>query len=186
MQNLKFSLAFKIFCNFKEILVNVELGFTKEDWNTQYAPLAVLFNYYQHNDILKPLESVNIKMKTRDFSSVDKLKQILLSIMCGCDTFSAINTSLRHEDSLAKSCGWDKFADQSNLSRNLDSLSPVNIEELRKATKAIYRPFSQLKQHDWRKSLWLDFDLTGLVCGKLGEASQKGYFSGKKTLRVDN
>ena len=161
--------------------MSIELGFIEETCNTQYAPLAILFNHYQHNDILKPLESVNITMKTRNFSAVDKLKQTLISILCGCDTFSAINTSLKHEDSLAKSCGWDKFADQSNLSRNMDSLSPMNIEELRKAVKDICYPLSQLKQHDWRKFLWLDFDLTGLVCGKLAEASQKGYFSGKKT-----
>lgn len=159
----------------------IELGFTEKCWNTQYAPLAMLFNHYQHNNILKPLESVNIKMKTRDFTAVEKLKQTLLSIMCDCDTFSIINLSLKHEISLARSCGWNRFADQSNLSRNLDSLSPVNIEELRKATRIICHPLSQLKQHDWRGFLWLDFDLTGLVCGKLAEASQKGYFSGKKT-----
>jgi len=161
--------------------MSIELGFIEESCNTQYAPLAILFNHYQHNNILKSLESVNITMKTRDFSAVDKIKQVLLSILCGCDTFSAINTSLKHEHSLAKSCGWDRFADQSNLSRNMDSLSLMNIEELSKAVKDTCYPLSQLKQHDWRKFLWLDFDLSGLVCGKLAEASQKGYFSGKKT-----
>ena len=160
--------------------MNVELDLAKESFNTKYAPLAILFNHYQHNDILKPLELVNISMKSRDFSSVDKLKQTLLSIMCGCDTFSAINTSLKDEFSLAKSCGWNRFADQSNLSKNLDSLTPVNLEELDKATKEVYHDLSRLKQHDWRKYLWLDFDLTGLVGGKLYEGSRKGYFSGKK------
>ena len=129
--------------------MSIELGFIEESCNTQYAPLAILFNHYQHNNILKSLESVNITMKTRDFSAVDKLKQVLLSILCGCDTFSAINTSLKDESSLAKSCGWNRFADQSNLSKNLDSLSPANLEELGKGTKEIYHSLSQLKQHDW-------------------------------------
>ncbi len=160
--------------------MNIELGFTEESFNTKYAPLAILFTYYQHNDTLKPLELVNVSMKNRDFSCVDKLKQTLLSIMCGCDTFSAINTSLKDEFSLAKFCGWNRFADQSSLSKNLDSLTPVNLEELDKATKEIYHTLGQLKQHDWRKYLWLDFDLTGLVGGKLYEGSRKGYFSGKK------
>jgi len=160
--------------------MNVELDLAQESFNTKYAPLAILFTHYQHNEILKPLESVNISMKSRDFSSTDKLKQTLLSIMCGCDTFSAINVSLKDEFSLAKSCGWERFADQSNLSKNLDSLSPANLEELEKGTKEIYHSLSDLKQHDWRKSLWLDFDLTGLVGGKLYEGSRKGYFSGKK------
>ena len=83
--------------------MNVELNLAKESFNTKYAPLAVLFNHYQHNEILKPLELVNVSMKNIDFSSVDKLKQTLLSIMCGCDTFSAINTSLKDEFFLAKS-----------------------------------------------------------------------------------
>jgi len=166
--------------------MNVELDLAKESFNTKYAPLAILFTHYQQNEILKPLESVNVSMKSKDFSSVDKLKQTLLSIMCGCDTFSAINTSLKDEFSLAKSCGWNRFADQSNLSKNLDSLSPSNLEELEKGTKEIHHSLSQLKQHDWRKSLWLDFDLTGLVGGKSYEGSRSGYFSGKKGRRVGN
>jgi hypothetical protein len=28
-------------------------------------------------------------------------------------------------------------------------------------------------QRDWRSYLWLDFDLTGLPCGPLAEASQR-------------
>jgi hypothetical protein len=39
---------------------------------------------------------------------------------------------------------------------------------------------------DWRKYLWLDFDLSGLPCGAQAEASQKGYFSDKKTCVAGN
>jgi len=162
----------------------IELGFTKEDWNTKYAPLAALFYYYQHNDILKPLESVKLSMKVRDFSFSDKLKQILLSIMSGCETFSEINVSLKHERALAKACDWERISDQSNLSRSIDVLTLMNIEQLEEAKKDILGFHSQLKQHDWRNFLWFDFDLTGLTCGKLAEESKKGYFSGKKTQRA--
>ncbi len=167
-----------------EVLMAIELGFTEESWNTQYAPLAALFYHYQHNDILKPLESVKLSMKTRDFSFLDKLKQILLSIMCGCETFSEINVSLKHESALAKTCGWERFSDQSNMSRSIDVLTLMNIEQLEQAKEGILGFHRQFKQHDWRNFLWFDFDLTGLTCGKLAEESKKGYFSGKKTQRV--
>ena len=62
----------------------------------------------------------------------------------------------------------------------------MNIAQLRVAVKEMGYPGSQLQQHDWRGFLWLDFDLTGLTCGKLAEKSQKGYFSGKKMPQVVN
>jgi len=40
--------------------------------------------------------------------------------------------------------------------------------------------------HDWHGFLWLDFDLSGLPCGQQADGSQKGFFSGKKTVPVGN
>jgi hypothetical protein len=160
--------------------MTIELGFTDELCNTQYAPLAMLMAHYQQNQRLQALASVQIAMKKRDFSPQDKLKQVLVSILSGCETFLAINTKLKHELALAQACGWERFADQSNLSRSMDALTQMNIEQLRAAVKAIWYPRSQLQRHDWRGFLWFDFDLSGLTCGKLAQKSQKGYFSGKK------
>ena len=160
--------------------MTLKLGFTDEFCNTQYAPLAVLFAHYQQNQRLQPLASVQIMMKKRDFSSQDKLEQVVVSILSGCQTFSDINTKLKHELVLAQACGWERFADQSNLSRSMDALIQMNIAQLRAAIREIWYPQSQLCRHDWRGFLWLDFDLSGLTCGKLAEKSQKGYFSGKK------
>jgi hypothetical protein len=36
-------------------------------------------------------------------------------------------------------------------------------------------------QRDWRKFLWLDYDLSALPCGPLAEKAMKGYFAEKKT-----
>ena len=160
--------------------MTMELGFTDELCNTQYAPLAMLMAHYQQNQRLQSLASVQIVMKKRDFSPQDKLKQVLVSILSGCETFLAINTTLKHELALAQACGWERFADQSNLSRSMDALTQMNIEQLRAAVKAIWYPRSQLHRHDWRGFLWFDFDLSGLTCGKLAQKGQKGYFSGKK------
>jgi len=125
-------------------------------------------------------------MKTRDFSARAKLKQVLVSILSGCRTMSAVNSHLRHELALAQACGWSRFVDQSGLSRTMDALTQMNINQMRPAIKQIWYPRSNLRRHDWRGFLWLDFDLSGLTCGKLAQESQKGYFSGKKTRPDDN
>ena len=49
----------------------LEFGFTEEQINTQYAPLAALSALYQVNHTLEPLAQVEIAMKTRDFSPAD-------------------------------------------------------------------------------------------------------------------
>jgi hypothetical protein len=159
----------------------IEFGLTDGSVNTQYAPLAALSAHYQHSLTLKPLQDVQIPMKKRDFRPSDKLIQILLSILAGCETLSEVNVRLKSEVGLASVWQWDRFADQSNLSRTLDALTLMNIDQLRGATTHIWANHSLTRQHDWRGYLWLDFDLSGLPCGKRAEKSQKGYFSGKKT-----
>lgn len=163
--------------------MTIEFGLTDDLVNTQYAPLAALLAHYQQNLTLKPLETVLTSMRTRDFSPSDKLIHLIVSILSGCETLSKVNTRLRHEDKLAKAGHWDRFADQSNLSRTLDALTLKQIDRLRRSATDIWHAHSLTVQHDWRGYLWLDFDLSGLPCGKQAEKSQKGYFAGKKTSR---
>jgi hypothetical protein len=166
--------------------MNLAIGFTDEFTNTQYAPLAVLCAHYQAKQVLEPLKQVPIPMKSRVFSPGDKLIQVLLSILAGCGPLYELNERLKPETGLAALWGWPTFSDQSNLSRTLDALSQKQIELLQAQTRHIGRRLSQVPGHDWRRFLWLDFDLTGLPCSKRAEASQKGYFSGKKTRPVAN
>lgn len=166
--------------------MTLEFGQTDELVNTQYAPLAALLAHYQQNQAFKPLQKVEMRMKSRDFTPHDKLKQVAISILAGCQTLSEVNQKLKPELWLAKVGGWSRFADQSGLSRTLDALTLMNIEQLRRAQTQIWHHHSQVRCHDWRGFLWLDFDLSGLPCGKRAEASQKGYFSGKKTAPAVN
>ena len=158
-----------------------EIGFTEELTNSQYVPLAALCAHYQQNHMLEPLAGVEIPTRERDFNSADKLIQILLSILTGCVTLSEVNSRLKPELRLATMWSWDRFADQSSLSRTLDALTLKNIEQLRASTTTIWRTCSQIKEHDWRSYLWLDFDLSGLPCSPQAQESQRGYFSDKKT-----
>jgi hypothetical protein len=166
--------------------MNMKFGFTNETFNTQYAPLGMLLALYQQKQVLKPLENVTTTAKIVHFSLTDKLEQVLVSILSGCDTISEVNTKLRGDIPLAKAGGWDCFADQSTLSLALDSLSQMNIEQLRDATTQIEQKDGQAPSHDWRGFLWLDYDLSGLICSQQAEGSEKRYFSGKKTLQDDS
>lgn len=161
--------------------MTIEIGLTDELTNTQYAPLAALSAHYQQNHTLQPLGQVQIPMKMRDFGSSSKLTQILLSILAGCETLYEVNSKLKAEINLAATWGWDHFADQSSLSRTLDALTLMNLDQFRQSTTAIWQTGSQVRSHDWRGFLWLDFDLSGLPCSPRAEESQKGYFSDKKT-----
>ncbi len=161
--------------------MNLTIGLTEELTNTQFAPLAVIFALYQQNNRLEPLKNVLLKMRSRDFTPTEKLEKILFGILAGCETLSETNSRLKGETQLARALGWERFADQSNLSRTLDELSQKQIERLRENTTQIWRDHSRVMHRDWRSYLWLDFDLTGLPCGPLAQASQKGYFGDKKT-----
>lgn len=165
--------------------MTIEIGFTKEACNTQYAPLAVLSAYYQEKKMLEPLKKISNWQKKREFQPQDKLIQVFLSILSGCRTLTEVNVKLRSEVNLASVWNWERFAEQSTLSRTLDALSLKQIDELRSGVTQIWRNIGQATRHDWRGYLWLDYDLSPLPCGAQAEASQKGY-CGKKTLRGGN
>ena len=161
--------------------MNIEIDFTSELTNTRFAPLAVLSALYQQQKRLDSLRQVEIPMRNRYFEPASKLIQVLLSIMTGCKTLSEVTPTLKQEKTLAAVWGWDRFADQSSLSRTLDELTQKNIESLRASIGGINKEIGQVAGRDWRKFLWLDFDLSGLPCSPSAEESLKGYFADKKT-----
>jgi hypothetical protein len=166
--------------------MTITFGLTDELTNTRYASLAALSAHCQQQRLLAPLAQMQIPMRIQEFSPADKLIQVLLSILAGCETLSEVNTTLKTEPGLAALWGWQRFADQSSLSRQLDALTLVQIDQVRHATTAIWATHGQTQAHDWRGFLWLDFDLSGLPCSPRAEASQKGYFSDKKTSQAGN
>lgn len=157
----------------------IKFGKTAKLFNTQFAPILALIAYYQTQNVLEPLQSVIEKDK-------NTLEQVVLSILTGCKTISEVNTKLRPERRFAQVKRIDSFAEQSTLSRGLDRLSQMNLTDLEAIVRQISHRCSRTEQHDWRGFLELDFDLSGLPCGKQAEKSQKGHFSGKKTSLAAN
>lgn len=164
----------------EDVPMALKFKLTKKSVNTQFGPVAALLAYYQQQGVLEPLKEVVPVIKKSDFPLNSQLTQILLSLLTGCEYLSQVNTRLRPERKLAQVYRIDQFAHASTLSRSLDGLSQANLTELEGAGQAICLPCSRTHRHDWRGFLQLDFDLSGLPCGKQAQQSTKGYFSGKK------
>ena len=163
--------------------MTIQIGLSAENCNTQYAPLGLLLALYKQKQVLHPLEKVKTTTKIIEFSPIDKLEQIFVSILAGCETISEVNIQLKG-DPLAQAGGWARFADQSTLALALDALTLMNIEQLRSATCQIWQKYGETSAHDWRGFLWLDYDLSGLPSGRQAEGGEKGYFSEKKRYRT--
>lgn len=166
--------------------MSIEFGLTKELVNTQFAPVAAVSAYYDGQKVFEPLEKVVPVVQKRDFPLPNQLEQVVVSILTGCEYLSVVNTRLRSERVLAQVYRINGFANQSTLSRSLDGLSLAHLSQLQEAVQEIGRRSSRIGSHNWRGFLELDFDLSGLPCGKQAEKSEKGYFSGKKTLLDGN
>lgn len=167
-------------------MIELQFGLTPEYTNTQYAPLAALIAYYEAEKVLKPLQSITSDAQTSDFSLAEKLEQLIVSILAGCEYISMVNTKLRPERRLAQVKRISRFADQSTLSRTLDELTQMNLGQLEVAVRQSSDRCSRTRQHDWRAFLELDFDLSALPCGQQAEGGEKGYASGKKTALCAN
>ncbi len=164
--------------------MSIKFDLTEELVNTQFGPVAALAAYYESQQALEPLQIVTPAVEKSDFPLANQLTQVWLSILTGCEYVSVVNTRLRPERKLAQVYRMECFAHQSTLSRSVDGLSLTNLGELEQAVRTISHHCSRTRRHDWRGFLQLDFDLTGLPCGKQAQGSRKGYFSGKKT-RLD-
>jgi hypothetical protein len=170
----------------EDVQMTIKFGLTEELVNTQFGPVAALAAYYESQKVLEPLQTIIPAVEKSDFPLANQLTQVVLSILIGCEYLSMVNTRLRPERKLAQLYRIERFAHQSTLSRTLDGLSLTNLVELEQAVRAIGQRCSRTRHHDWRGFLQLDFDLSGLPCGKQALGSQKGFFSGKKTAQVAN
>jgi hypothetical protein len=163
-----------------------EFGLTDGPFNTSFAPLCVLGSVLQEQGTLKTLrDSTFIRAKQGDYTPGEKLMDAFLLILAGYPSLYLLNTTLRPDPLLAQAWGQPQLAEQSSVSRTLDSCQEVALAELRAISWEFWRQHSQLPHHDWRKQLILDLDLTPLLASARAEASTRGYL-GKKTRLVAN
>lgn len=166
--------------------MQLEFDTTPELTNTRFAPVGALIAYYTAQNVLVPLQTVPSSQTKGAFTRAEKLEQVVWSILTGCVYISEVNTKLRPERILAQVKCKAHFVEQSTLALALNELTQTHLQFLTLAVQQISQRSSRLKQHDGRGFLMLDFDLSGLPCGKQAEGSAKGYFGGKKTSGAAN
>jgi hypothetical protein len=143
---------------------------------TGFAPLGVVGYCLTRTQFLAPVwEKLSLPLKTVDHSPQDKLQDIVVSILSGCRAIYQVNTRLRPDLALARAWGRERFADQSQLARALDTFTGVDLTQLRQGSEVLFRRESRVLQHDFAHTwLWLDIDLTPLPISKHAEGSTKG------------
>jgi hypothetical protein len=164
--------------------MEIEFGLTKGPFNTKYAPLAALGANYETNRTLKTLEKVQLEGQKRGVSASEKLKQVLISLLTGCEYISEVDSRLRSETGLAQAWGLEGYLERSSLALGLNQLTRMNLDQMEQSVGQIWHEHSRALQHDWRGFLLLELDLSGLPSGKGAEGAEKGYFSGKKSHRT--
>jgi len=72
--------------------------------------------------------NLNLNMKTVRYSWQDKLKELMCSIVAGCEHTVSINHKLVPDTTLAREVtGRDRFADQSGVNRLLHAFTEENL-----------------------------------------------------------
>lgn len=154
---------------------------TDQYFNTSYAPLCVLGHLLWEQSTLDMLRNfAAISMKKRNHTSGEKLLDAFLVILAGYPSLYLLNSKLSSDPMLAEAWHRGKFADQSAVSRTVDACSVAGLDALREISWDFWRAHTQLADHDWRKRIVLDLDLSPLRASRWAEDSTKGYL-GKKT-----
>ena len=154
---------------------------TENKYQTCRAPLGVLGYCVTQSGLLSPVwNELTYASKAYRHKPTEKLQDIFVGILAGCRSLSQMNTRIRSDRVLAQAWQRPQFAEQSNLSRILDSLEPEHVEQIRAGHLALLKQYSRLQDHDWQQSLIMDIDSTSLLASKRAEKSRKGWVSGHK------
>ena len=143
-----------------------------------YSPRAVLAAIglkLRAMGILEPIyEQVHIKQKRLKYSPVEKLTDLLITILGGAQGISEINTRLRSDQALQRAFGRTGCAKQSVVQETLDACTPTNVAQMMQALNLIFQRQSLASRHDFStRMLLLDIDMSGLPCGKHQEEAAK-------------
>lgn len=151
---------------------------------TSYGPLCALGHHLTQNEVLGPLERVEVPQKTIKHSPKEKITDALLGILAGCSALYQLDVKVRPDLPLRRAFGHESCADQSTIQHTFDAFTEENVAQLRGAVEDIQHQNSKLFSHDFeREKLVLEVDLTGLPASREAEGSTKGYFASKRNRR---
>ncbi len=160
--------------------MSVHLVVLPQRHETHFVPLAVLGYCLTRTGFFAPLDDVKLNLKTVQHSPVQKLQDVMVSILAGCSSIKQADLRIRPDLVLAEAWGREQFAQQSTLADTLDAFTTCSVNQLRQATQVMYLQHGQVPHHDFTRLLMRDTDLTGLPASRHAEQSEKGYFSGAR------
>jgi len=137
-----------------------------------------VMEFARSSGLLSQMEiNLHLKMKAVKYSWQDKLKELMCSIVTGCEHTVSINHRLVPDVALARELiGKDRFADQSGINRLLHAFSEQSLKEL----EEVFQQYYALNGRAWRlpsdETVIVDLDMTGFrVQGATYEGAEKGY-----------
>ena len=145
--------------------------------------MAALGSRLQQPDCFAPpREHVQVDCQTVFHAPHESRLDVVVSMRADCASLTRINTRLRPETALAAAWGRHRLADQSTMTRGLDTFPPRAVAQRRTAVEPIYRREGQALHHPYAHALlFLASALTGRPAGRRAEARATGYISGGKT-----
>ena len=157
-----------------------------------HASLCLLGDYLRRTGFFQPLEEqVRLQQKVRQYTPVQKLEMVFVSLLAGAKTVYQTGTTLRVDPALQAAFGLPGCADQSVLADTLDAATAADVAALRQVVEASFGQYGQAWRHDWRPAvLVLDVDLSPLPTSKRAEGATRGYMgrcrskTGRKLVRV--
>jgi hypothetical protein len=129
-------------------------------------------------------DRLHLKMKTVKYSWQDKLRELMCSIVAGCEHTVSINHRLVPDTTLAKELiGKERFADQSGINRLLHAFAEENLKELEEIYRQDYMLHGAAGKLPTDQMVFVDLDMSGFRAdGKTYEGAEKGYI-GKRGAR---
>ena len=141
------------------------------------ASLAIVGMNVQQMGIWEMIgQPVKIQQKTVIHTPLQKLQDAFINIMAGGQGIVEVNQRVKPDASLSAAFGRQRCADQSGISATLNACQAENVEQLRQVMEAIYRRYGAGYGHDYGRG-WqlLDIDMSGMLAGRQGDGSEKGY-----------
>jgi hypothetical protein len=137
--------------------------------------LCLLANFADALGLFKVIENIiHLPMKEVYYTHLDKIKTLLAMIVLGCKHIHDINHCLRPYPVMAQCLGMEKFPEQSQISRFLNSFAG-HLFQVDQLFETLLRTYGLWQQQE---KVNLDFDCTGLmVYGDKFELCRKGYFA---------
>ena len=157
----------------------------KQTIETPHASLAAMAPILEQKGIFESIhEGVVIPQKTIAYTPCDKLVLVILSELCGHQTLSEVNWTLRVDEPLLMAFGYEKCPDQSVLQATLNAATAESVSQLSSVASSLFAQhglfFSHFQQLPSSESATIDFDLTAGPCSKQAEGAKKGYFAKHK------